>query len=235
MRSNHFVIGYENMLTQSVRFKVEAYYQYLDQVPVNNFSSSYSALNIGSAFEPSNEANLVNKGTGENYGLEMTLERYYNKGFYYLLTGSLFDSKYKGSDGIERNTAFNTNYAANVLAGKEFKLAKKNTVFYANIKLTTIGGKHITPIDMVASQSTGLAKYDVSNAFSLKQSAYFRSDVKIGYRKDYAHSSMEFAIDFQNITNHQNIFSQGYNKYKNAIVYNYQQGFFPVPMFRYTF
>lgn len=234
-RSNHFVLGYENMLTQTLKVKVEAYYQYLDQIPVNNYPTAYSSVNVGAAFEPSDESNLVNKGTGENYGIELTLERYFNKGFYYLVTGSLFDSKYKGSDGVERNTAFNTKYAANVLAGKEFKLGKKGTVLYTNLKFTTIGGKYFTPLDFAASQAKGNAVYDKTHAFSDKQTAYFRMDMKVGYRKDFKASSMEFAIDFQNVTNHQNIFSQGYNKFKNTISYEYQQGFFPVPTFRYTF
>ncbi len=235
IQSNHFVVGYENMLSSNLKFKIETYYQRLDNVPINSFSSPYSALNIGAAFNPSNSTNLVSKGTGENYGVELTLERYFNKGFYFLATGSLFDSKYKGSDGVERNTAFNTKYASNILAGKEFKIGKNGNIIYTNIKFTTIGGKYITPIDFAASQAKGEAVYDESKSFSQKQDAYFRIDFKMGYRKDYKKSSMEFAIDFQNITNHQNIFSQGYNKTRNTISTEYQQGFFPVPTFRYTF
>ncbi len=235
IRSNHLVLGYENLLTKLVKFKVEAYYQYIDKAPVNSFVSSYSALNFGASFVPSDEYQLVSNGTGYNYGLELTLERYFNKGFYFLLTGSVFDSKYKGSDGIERNTAFNTNYAANFLAGKEVTLGKKGNVVYANIKLTTIGGKYITPINLAASAAKGEAVFNENEAFSDKQSAYFRTDFKIGYRRDYKKSSLEFAVDFQNITNHQNIFSQGYNRTRNTISTEYQQGFFPVPMFRYTF
>lgn len=235
IQSNHFVIGYENMLTSMLKLKVEVYYQLLDNVPISRYSSPYSSLNIGAAFAPSNEGNLVNNGTGKNYGVELTLERYFNKGFYFLATGSLFDSKYKGSDGIERNTAFNTKYAANILAGKEFKVGKNGNVIYTNIKITTIGGKYITPVDFAKSQERGEAVYDYSNAYSLKQDAYFRIDFKMGYRKDFKKSSMEFAVDFQNLTNHQNIFSQGYNKTRNVISTEYQQGFFPVPMFRYTF
>lgn len=234
-RSNHFVLGYENNLTQLLRLKVEVYYQVIDQVPVNNYPSSYSALNIGASFAPSDESDLVNKGTGTNYGVELTLERYYSKGFYFLVTGSVFDSKYKGSDGIERNTAFNTIYAANVLGGKEFKVGKNGNILYVNLKFTTIGGKYFTPLDFAASQARSKAVYDDSKAFSERQDPYFRADMKIGYRKDFKASSLEFAIDFQNITNHKNIFSQGYNKYNNTISYEYQQGFFPVPMFRYTF
>lgn len=235
IRSNHLVVGYENQLSKLIKFKVEAYYQYIDKAPVNSFVSSYSALNFGASFVPSDEYQLVSNGTGYNYGLELTLERYFNKGFYFLLTGSVFDSKYKGSDGIERNSAFNTNYAANFLAGKEFKVGKKGNVIYANIKLTTIGGKYITPINLAASKAKGEAIFNEDKAFSEKQSAYFRTDLKLGYRRDYKKSSLEFAVDFQNITNHQNIFSQGYNRTKNTISTEYQQGFFPVPMFRYTF
>jgi hypothetical protein len=38
-RSNHLVLGYENMLTSKLKFKIEGYYQYIDNVPVNVFSS----------------------------------------------------------------------------------------------------------------------------------------------------------------------------------------------------
>jgi hypothetical protein len=235
IRSNHFVLGYEHMLMQHLKFKVETYYQYLDQVPVNGYASTYSALNIGAAFEPSDESDLVSKGSGQNYGVELTLEQYFTKGFYFLITGSLFDSKYKGSDGVERNTSFNTSYAANFLVGKEFKVGKKGSIFYTNAKVTTIGGRYFTPLDLQKSKDAGEAVYNNSYAFSEKQDNYFRFDLKVGFRKDYKKSSLEFAVDFQNLTNHKNIFSQTYNKQKNVIGTEYQQGFFPVPMFRLTF
>ena len=234
-QSNHFVLGYENNFSQMWKVKTEVYYQLLSNVPVSNYLSSFSMLNVGAAFEPSDESNLVNEGSGTNYGLELTLERYFNKGFYMLLTGSLFESKYKGSDGIERNTAFNTGYAANLLAGKEFALDKKGNVLYANFKASRIGGRYFTPLNLNASKDAGRAIFDYSKPFSEKQSDYFRIDLKIGWRRDFKRSSMEFAVDLQNVTNHQNIFSQGYNKYTNAISSEYQTGFFPVPMFRYTF
>ncbi len=235
IRSNHFVLGYESTLAEYLKLKIEAYYQTVDQVPVNNFTSSFSALNAGASFNPDDESDLVNEGTGTNYGMELTLERYFNAGFYFLLTGSVFDSKYKGSDGIERNTAYNTRYAANILAGKEFKLGGMDGVFYANIKATSVGGRYFTPLDLNASQLAGAAVFDDSRAFSEKQTDYFRVDIKVGYRKDYKKTSLEFAVDFQNVTNNQNIFQQGYNPYNNTISYQYQQGFFPVPMVRFTF
>jgi hypothetical protein len=152
-----------------------------------------------------------------------------------LITGSVFDSKYKGSDNIERNTAFNTKYAANVLGGKEFKVGKKGNVLYANIRATTLGGRYFTPLDFNASKQAGVAIFDNTRAFSEKQTNFLRIDLKVGYRKDYKKTSLEFAVDLQNVSNNQNIFSQGYNPYNNTISYEYQQGFFPVPMVRVTF
>lgn len=234
-QSNHFVLGYENSFSASWKLKTEVYYQILSKVPVSNYPSSFSMLNVGAAFVPSDENDLVNAGSGKNYGLELTLERFFNKGFYMLMTGSLFESKYKGSDGIERNTAFNTNYAANILAGKEVAIGKKGDILYGNFKASRIGGRYFTPLDLDASKIAGRPIFDYSRPFSEKQPDYFRIDMKIGWRRDFKKSSMEFAVDLQNITNHQNIFSQGYNKYTNTISYEYQTGFFPVPMFRYTF
>ncbi|NOT38584.1 MAG: HAMP domain-containing histidine kinase, partial [Saprospiraceae bacterium] len=46
------------------------------------------------------------------------LEKFYSKGYYFLFTTSIFESKYKASDGILRNTAFNGNYVVNLGEGK---------------------------------------------------------------------------------------------------------------------
>jgi hypothetical protein len=234
-QSQHFVLGYDNSLSEFVRIKVEAYYQLLDKVPVNNYPSSYSALNDGTSFAPSDATNLVNNGTGTNYGLELTLERYFNKGFYYLITGSLFDSKYKGSDGIERKTAFNTNYASNILAGKEFKLGNNGSTLTFNIRTTLIGGRYLTPLNLPVSQLYGRAIFDETKAFSEKQIDYFRTDFKITYKKEFKRSTLETGIDIQNITNRQNIFQQGYNQITNSISTQYQTGLLPIPFVKFTF
>ena len=235
-RSDQYVFTYDWDIATNLRLKAEGYYQELSNVPVEQRASSYSALNSGAGFVPDDEDSLVNKGTGRNYGVEVTLEKFFSNNYYFLVTGSLFDSKYKGSDGIERNTAFNTGYVLNVLAGKEFVLGnKKNNILSVNIRASTVGGRYTTPIDIQLSEIVGNAVYDKSRAYELQQDDYFRIDVKLSYRKEYKNSTLEASIDLQNVTNNQNIFSQGFDPRTNSIYYNYQQGFFPVPMVRYTF
>jgi outer membrane receptor protein involved in Fe transport len=235
-KSHHWVMGYEQNITENLRLKVETYYQKLSHVPVEQKPSSYSALNTGASFAPTDNDSLVNEGTGRNYGVEFTLERFFDKNYYFLLTTSLFDTQYKGSDGIERNTAFNNRYVVNFLAGKEFLVGrKKSNVLNVNLKLTTSGGKFLTPLNLAASKIKQEAVFDESNAYSAKQSGYFRIDLKASYRKEYRKSSLEFSLDLQNLTNHKNIFQQSFNRRTNSIVNEYQQSFFPVPMVRYTF
>jgi hypothetical protein len=232
--SHHYVLTYDWNITENTRIKAETYYQTLFDVPVER-SGSFSVLNTGVSFGPSDEDRLVNKGTGRNYGLELTLERFFDHSYYYLLTMSLFDSKYNGSDGIERNTAFNTQYVVNLLGGKEWKLNSAGKFIALSLKLTTIGGKYLTPIDFERSQQFGRTIYRESAAFSEKQDPYFRADVRISYRKEYKKSTLEISLDMQNVSNNKNIFAQNYNARTNTITTQYQQSFFPVPYVRFTF
>src|SRR5690606_38023715 len=98
----------------------EAYYQHLYDVPVeNSATSNFSMLNSTEGYVA---RQLVNDGTGKNYGVELTLERYLHNGFYYMSTASLFRSLYTAKDGVERKSAFDNNYVANFIGGKEFKV-----------------------------------------------------------------------------------------------------------------
>jgi len=233
--SQHSVITYDWNISDNLRLKAEGYFQRLSNVPVEQSPSSFSAINTGSSFIPVDQDSLVNTGTGTNYGIELTLERFFSKGFYFLVTTSLFQSKYEGSDKTERYTAYNTQYVANGLFGKEFALGSKQKFLSINLKVTTIGGKFLTPIDFDASQQSGRTVFKEDLAFTEKQDPYFRTDLKIAYRKEYKKSTLEIALDLQNVTNNQNIFSQSYNPRTNTIVTQYQQGFFPVPFVRFTF
>ena len=233
--SQHFVISYDYMFSPHMHLKIETYYQDITDAPVEQMSSSFSMLNAGADFAPVDNDYLVNEGTGRNYGLELTLERFYSDGYYFLLTTSLFDSKYKGSDGVERSTAFDGGYIVNLLGGREFKVGKKDNTFNIDLKLTTSGGTRYTPIDLGRSEELGTEVRKENEAYSLQLDDYFRADVKLSYRINRPKLTHEFAIDLQNITNRDNVFAQSYNARTNSIVTQYQIGFFPIPQYRITF
>jgi hypothetical protein len=134
-KAHHFVLGYENRFAADWRVKAEIYYQHLFNIPVESTATGFSMINAGSDFAFPQKAGLLNKGTGENTGVELTVERFLSKGYYILTTVSLFNSTYKGSDGVERSTTYDYGYATNVLAGREWKIGKSKTkCFYVRFQ-----------------------------------------------------------------------------------------------------
>ncbi len=237
-KAAHYVLGYEKRFATDWRFKVEAYYQYLYNAPVETKSTGFSILNSGASFGFPDKSGLVNKGTGSNKGVEITVEKFLSKGYYLLLTTSIFDSKYKGSDGIERNSAFNYKNVLNILGGKEWKIGKdKKNAFTIDVKMTTIGGSYTTPIDLNASNLAQKQVLDETSYNSKRLSGYFRLDTKYGFRFNSAKHkrSQTLYLDLQNVTNQQNVFLQNYNAQKQKIGTVYQIGFFPDILYRLTF
>ena len=236
-KSNHYVIGYNLQPAQDWRIKTELYYQNLYNVPVNTFSSSYSMLNTGASFNTELEDNLINKGTGTNYGVELTVEKFFSKGYYGLFTSSIFDSKYTGSDGVERNTAFNGKYVYNILAGKEWNVgAGKRNKTSIDFKFTNAGGRYYTPIDVASSQTTGREQLS-TNVYSSQYPNYTRMDIKFGYtfNSKVKKLSQTFSLDIQNVTNHKNVFSQSYDDRNQNVSWKYQLGFFPNFVYKIQF
>src|SRR5690606_17368965 len=81
----HLVGGYEKSFSGRLKFKAEAYYQHLFNVPVSDDPAyNFSTLNASDAYAiySSNYRTLVNEGRGKNMGLEFTLERSLSKGLY---------------------------------------------------------------------------------------------------------------------------------------------------------
>lgn len=233
-RSMHYVLSYDYRHKNTWNFKFETYFQNLSQAPVDIFSSSYSALNEGADFNTPSRDSLVNNGSGRNIGAELTIEKFLKKGKYLLTTLSIFDSKFTGSDNIERNTAFNGGYVFNVLAGKEFKINDKHTIAL-DLRVTSAGGRRYTPIDFNASLLKGEEVRIANRAFELQYPNYFRTDLKITYRQNFRRISQEWFVDLQNISNHKNVFQEIYNPTQNKVITQFQIGFFPNINYRINF
>ena len=194
----------------------------------------FSSINLGADFNSPNVDSLNNNGYGENYGLELTIEKFYSKGYYALITASLFESKYIASDNVKRNTAFNGNYVLNCLGGKEFKIKEKH-VLALDFKVTYAGGKRYVPIDLTASILANDEVRDGTKAFIPQYDPYFRIDVKPSYRLNTKRFTHEISVDLQNITRHDNIFQQQYDLNTKSIKTDYQLKFFVIPQYRLTF
>ena len=234
-KAAHFVVGYDNRVAANTHLKIEAYYQHLYDVPVEeSATSNFSLLNVSEGYT---SRKLVNEGTGRNYGVEFTLERYFNKGLYYMSTLSLFRSLYTANDGIERKSAFDNNYVANLIGGKEFKVgsAGKNKVLFLNTKIVLIGGQRYSPIDLDASIAAGHEITNELEPFSAKGDDIFRTDFSIGLRRNRKNITTEWKIDVQNILNNQTVLGEDYVHATESISKSTQLGMLPTLSYKISF
>jgi hypothetical protein len=238
-RSLHFVAGYERFPFTDFRVKGEVYYQYLYRVPVEQKTSSFSLLNTGASFSRFFPDTLVNRGTGTNYGIELTAEKFFSRGYLFLITGSLFNSRYQGSDGIRRDTDFNGNYVFNVLFTKEWPLKNRNTLAVGG-KITTAGGRRYGPVDIPASERDKEVVWVDATRNSLQFRPYFRTDVRINYTINRPNTTHEIALDLVNVFGIKNILKLTYapndvDLSASPVREEYQLGFLPLFYYRISF
>ncbi len=210
-KADHFVLSYDWSLSDNLHLKIEAYYQYLSRVPVTK-DSTFSIINQKEWYL--NTA-LVNDGKGKNYGIDITLERYLADGYYYMFTGSVFNSRYKTGDGIWRNTRLNRNYLFNALGGKEWRVGRrKQNTLNLNLKLSYQGGERYSPVDEQASLLAQDAIYDESKAYSKQLKPALTGSFTFAYKINRKKLAHEFAVKMVN--------ANGYKEY-NGHVFNYKK------------
>jgi len=237
LKSYHNVLSWDHTVNSNMRIKTESYYQYLYNIPVESESSSYSVLDEGHNLSRFFPDSLVNKGTGKNYGLELTLEKFFSKSYFMLLTGSLYKAKRTGSDGITYDAVFDGGYALNALTAKEFEWGtRKRSTFTIGGKITVAGGKRYTPLDVSASNLEGEAIYKDAERNSLQFKPYFRADIKLNYRINARNTTHELGLDVVNVTGRENILKQTYIHGAEPPVQEvYQLGLLPIFYYRIDF
>lgn len=241
LKSHHFVLGYEKRFSKNLMAKFEVYYQALYDLPVeNNDTSFYATINEGLEYK---YVDLVNEGTGKNYGVELTIERFFDKNYYFLINGSVYNSKYKSLEGRERNTQYNGNYLVNVLMGKEFQNLgkKKNQTLSINGKVFYGGGKRIIPLlrdgqgDLAVD--TGNNNYwDYEKAYDNKLVDIYQITLSASYKFNRPKATHEIFINLDNVTNTKGKVSEYYDESEpNSIGHLTQFGLFPNLMYRVYF
>ena len=163
-------------------------------------------------------------GRGLNYGLELTFEKYMSNGYYFMFTGSVFSSRYKGGDGIWRNTRYNRNYLFNLLGGKEWMVgASRRNILGANARITFRGGDRYTPILEDESITAQEVIFDERLAYSQQLKPVLWADFSVYYRINRRKLSHEFGLKWLNATFYNEYLGHEYN-FKTGRVEEFRDG-----------
>ncbi len=237
-RSAQGALGYNFYITENLRLKTEIYYQYLYAIPIKISIPQYSLNNQGHEFflDRQYADSLINEGSGENYGIELTLEKFIKRNYYFLFTTSLFNSTYYGYKNGSRNTSFNVNYVFNAVGGYEFIIGKRKWgVMSFGLRATWAGGNPYVPYDVNASVASAEPVYDWENAYSVRYPEYKRLSFRFGIKRNLPKYNIEFLIDLQYRTNYTNVYTQRIDPKTGEIRYYFKMGFFPMGTWRIQF
>jgi len=216
-KAHHLSLAYDRAFGSNYHLKVEPYIQYLYNVPVIS-DSTYSFLNLQGNDDWYLSKKLENKGKGLNYGVDFTFEHYMQKGFYYMFTASIFNSRYKTAENKWYNTRYNRNFVLNLLAGKEWYVGNnRQNVLSLNGKISYQGGDRYSPVNESLSQQYQDAIYDEKKPYSCQLSPVLLSHVTFSYKVNKKHLSHEFSVKLMNITDYKEYYGYRYNFKKQII------------------
>lgn len=231
-KADHYVASFNWDINKYFRFNVEAYYQRLFDVPVIE-NSSFSFINYTQIWQL--DAPLNNSGTGINKGIDFSLEHSFHNNFYFLLTSSIFDSKYTGADGVERNTLFDRGWQNTLAAGKEFTIhrKKKNRVNLLgfNVSMTYMGGLRVTPFLEEESVAAQRAILDETQMFSEQNDPELWVNAGITYKINKEKNTTTWGLDFQNATLAEQVQGYEYNYFTREV--QQERVLFLIPNFYY--
>ena len=234
-RSHHVSFTFSQRLGDNAILKIEPYYQWLFDVPVEE-GTTYSVINERSFLQGKV---LTNDGLGRNYGIDLTLERYLKNGFYGMFTGTVFRSEYRDAQHEWHHTLYDLGYITNALGGKEWMVGlNKKNVFGINGRLTVMGGGRYTP------EIDGLTLEDVKSdplwEMPLQEDKPFekKMDTNVGfafsmkYTINKEHVAHHFIVEYLNVKSFE---GRGFNTRKNKIVDYYTSLTFPNVAYRIEF
>ena len=234
-RSHHVSFTFSQRLGDNAILKIEPYYQWLFDVPVEE-GTTYSVINERSFLQGKV---LTNDGLGRNYGIDLTLERYLKNGFYGMFTGTVFRSEYRDAQHEWHHTLYDLGYITNVLGGKEWMIGpNKKNVLGINGRLTVMGGGRYTP------EVEGVTFEDVLNdpywEMPRQEDKPFekKMDTNVGYAFSVKYTinkervAHHFILEYLNVKSFE---GRGFNRRTNKIVDYYTSLTFPNVAYRIEF
>lgn len=230
----HTVFSYVLSLPSSMKVTLEAYYQSLRDVPVStDTQSNYWMLNNQDDYPT---FAVESNGKGFNKGIDIVIEKSFSSKFYFLATGSLFDSKYKTPTTGYLNTRFNTRWATTLTGGKEFVLSPGKTLQVGGRVLYN-GGFRYSPYDPVLSAAQGRYVEWKGHEWTGQVPAYFRLDTRVAYRFNHPKYAGQVSLDIQNLTSKANVNSVGFDPVLNTTYFRRYDGasFIPVLAVQFDF
>ena len=232
-KSANFVLSNQKKWSNKLSLTSELFYHYLYDIPITRFDE-YSLLNeddVNGVFQ------VENQGYGRSYGLEIGIDKKEINGLYYLVNGTLYDSKFKRSDGKWADTKFNGRYIFNTTIGKSWdkNLDNKSRNFGINFRVNYLGSLREKSINIERSNDFRTTIFWGNSPYERNASDYFRTDLSIYVVNKKEKFTSRLSLDIQNVLNRRNEGFAYYDPLLQRIERQQQLGILPVLNYRISF
>jgi hypothetical protein len=208
LQAYHYILGYEHMLNENTRLRVETYYKWYKNFPMNIDQPELFIIDevvYGNYFFY--QPNLRDDGKARSYGVEATVQKKLKQGIYGLLSGAWFRSQYKDLNGTWRNRAFDNRVILSAEGGY-----KPNNKWEFSLRWIFAGGAPYTPLDLDASQAINRSVYDETRVNEVRYPDYHSLNLRADRRFNFANSNMIVFFSVWNAYNRKNVATYYWNE-----------------------
>ncbi len=196
------VLGYERMLQEDIKMKVEGFYKKYGDYPSSVLRPYLVLANTGAGFGGGDDnfssfglEPLVSAGSGDVHGIEFSLQKKSSEiPGYGILSITWSESNFRGLDNVKHPAAYGQNWIVNLSGGYIF-----NKKWEASFRFRFATGTPYTPFNSDGSQS-------VSNYNSVRFSPVHSLDLRVDRRWDFEKWALITYLDIQNVYNNKDSF-----------------------------
>jgi hypothetical protein len=243
-RAHHLTLGYDWQIKKDLQFRTAVFYHHLFNAPGSSFLDGrhFSSLSYFGQYYGAGEVNvpaLDFTTEGDHYGIELELNQYLTKGYYYLLNATIFRStirEFPFNDGPS-SSPYDRRFISNVTFGKEWYKEKEEGKIRSlgvNVRVVYGGGALDLPILEEISQSRNYTVRATGSDYD-RLPNYFRTDLRFYLKRSRKKYNTTISLDIQNATNQENIAFTYYDILNEQIDQRYQLGLIPILTYRVDF
>ncbi len=209
------------------KISAEFFHQQTDHIPVQAYNQS-SLINTP---EYIGDLPLVGRSRVRNNGVEISVERSLQSGWFVLANGTFFDARYQLQGGKWLHSRWDIGHLSNVTFGKEWERDKSATTTRTvgvGVRGVWAGGAREADIDRTASALDQQTVLDESRGYYRQAADYFRVDLRVYWKRSLGRRrNSTFALDIQNLTAQQNLAYHYYDPFTHNVENKYQLGTIP--------
>jgi hypothetical protein len=196
------VTGLEYSTKINSRISVEGFYKQYYNLPFLT-DKQISISNLGSDFGVVGNEPAKSTSKGRAYGAEFLYEQKLYKGWFGIVSYTLFWSQFEDKNGKYASSSWDTRHIISVTAGKKFKRG-----WELGARFRMQGGKPYTPYDVAASAQIpnyyfnpgGILDYSKLNSQRLPW--FHQLDMRVTKKWYLSKLSVELYLDIQNVYFH---------------------------------